>query len=257
MQLSLLAGVLWAAGFIELAALLTVLLVRGRWRTFPVFTAWIGFQIVREILLYCIYGFGSHTAYSITYWSAAVIDLVLQITIVFELARIVLKPTGTWVRDARNMFLLLAAAGTLVAAGAAYGVNPTIPSHLSDWIEKGTLFAAMLIVQLFAAMCVASTRLGLVWRHHVMSIATGWAGWEIVGLFEEAAYSYLGANWHGLVLDEIRIIAFQAATIYWVINLWLPEPETRKLSPEMQSYLLALQKQVQVGIQNIGSLDRR
>jgi hypothetical protein len=257
MQLSLLAGVLWAAGFIELAVLLTVVLIRGRWRTFPVFTAWMGFQVVREILLYCIYDFGSHASYAIAYWSTAVIDLGLQITIVFELARIVLKPTGTWVRDARKTFLFLAGAGSLVAVMAAYGVNPAAPKNLSDWIEKGNLFAAMLNAQLFSAMCFASTRLGLVWRHHVMSIATGWAGWAIAGLFVEAAYSYLGANWHGLVLDQVRIVTFQAATIYWVINLWLQEPETRTLSPEMQSYLLALQKQVQVGIQNIGSLDRR
>jgi hypothetical protein len=256
MQLSLLARFLWAAGFLELAALMTVLLVRERWRTFPVFTAWVGFHVVKEILLYCVYDFGSHAAYATAYWSAAVIDLILQITIIFELARIILKPTGTWVRDARKMFLLLGLAGTLIAMGAAYGVSPTIPIRLSDWIAKGCLFAAMLNVQLFAAMCVASTRLGLVWHHHVMRIVTGWAWFEIVGLFAEAAYSYLGANWHGVVLDQVRIVAYETATIYWIINLWLPEPETRKLSPEMQSYLLALQKHVQVGLQSVSSLDR-
>jgi hypothetical protein len=248
---------LWAAGFAELVALFVVLLVRRRWKVFPVFTGWIGFQILREVLLYCVFRYGSRAFYAVTYWSAVLIDLGMQIAIVFELASSVLKPTGTWVRDARKMFLVLAAVGTLVAAGAASGVNPVMPSTLDDWIEKGLLFAAMLNVQLFLAMALSSTRLGLVWRHHVMGIATGWALWAVVGLFVEAASSYFGASWHGLVLDQLRIIAYQGATIYWAVNLWLPEPESRTLSPEMQSYLSGLQRHLKLGVQGVGSLDRR
>ena len=161
MQLSLAAQVLWAAGLLEIAALFFVLLIRERWRTFPVFTSWIGFQVLRAIVFYPIYRYGDHAIYALVYWSTAAIDLVLQIAIVFELARIVLKPTGTWVQDARRMFLIFAAAGTLIAAAAAYGVNPKVPDGLGDWIDKGSLFAAMLNAQLFAAMAFASTRLGL------------------------------------------------------------------------------------------------
>ena len=243
MQLSLLTRVLWAAGFVELAALFLVLVVRRRWRSLPCFTSYIAFQLIETILLYTIHQAGNRTAYFWAYWGSAVIDLSLQISVVFELGRIVLKPRGTWVRDARKMFLLLAAAGTLVAAAVTYGVNPVVPNSLNNWIEKGNLFAAMLNAQLFAAMAFASTRLGLAWRHHVMGIATGWALWAVVGLFVEAAYSYFGANWHGVVLDQVRIAIYQIATIYWAINLWLPEPEHRKLSAEMQSYLSGLQRQ--------------
>jgi hypothetical protein len=257
MQLSLLARVLWAAGFVELAALLVVLVVRRRWRNFPCFTAYVAFQVLETILLYTIHQFGNRSAYFWAYWGCAVVDLSLQISVVFELARIVLKPTGRWVSDARKMFLLLGLVGTLVAAAVAYGVNPTVPDSLDNWIEKGNLFAAMLNAQLFAAMAFASTRLGLAWRHHVMGIATGWALWAVIGMFMEAAYSYLGASWHGVVLDQVRIVAYQIATTYWAINLWLPEPERRRLSGEMQSYLSGLHKQTQLGIQSVSKLDRR
>src|ERR1700753_416495 len=130
MQLSLLARVLWAAGFVELVALFLVLIVRRRWRSFPCFTSYIAFQLLETILLYTIHQSGNRTAYFWTYWGSAVIDLSLQISVVFELARIVVKPTGTWIRDARRMFLLLAAVGALVAAAVAYGVNPVVPSSL-------------------------------------------------------------------------------------------------------------------------------
>jgi hypothetical protein len=258
MQLSLAAQILWATGFLELAALFLVLLLRRRWRAFPIFTSWIGFQVFRAIVLYFLYRYASHSVYALFYWCAVTIDLAMQIAIVFELARIVLKPTGTWVLNAKKTFLLLITAGTLIAAAAAWGVHPKAPNDMGDWIDKGNLFAAMLNAQMFAAMAFASTRLGLAWRHHVMAIATGWAIWAVVGLFVEAAQSYFGPDWRGVPLDEIRILAYQTATIYWTINLWLPEPAHRKLSAEMQSYLSGLQQQAQLGVRAISSnLDRR
>jgi hypothetical protein len=257
MQLSLVARILWAAGFIELAALLIVLLGKGRWRMFPIFSLWIGFQVLRAVTFYPLYRHASHEVYARVYWSTAGLDLVLQIAIVFELARIVLKPTGTWVSDARRMFLLLVCVGTAIAAGASYGIAPKVPNNLGGWIDKGSLFAAMLNAQLFAAMTLASTRLGLAWRHHVMSISSGWALWAVVGLFVEAAHSYLGPDWHGVELDQIRILSYQAATIFWTINLWLPEPERRTLSAEMQAYLAGIHQQAQLGVSAMSRLDRR
>jgi hypothetical protein len=257
MQLSLATKILWAAGFIELAALFFMLLLRGRWRTFPIFTGWIGFQVLRTILLYTTWHSGSHTVYVLIYWAACLLDLGFQIAIVFELARVVLKPTGTWVQDARKTFLLLVVVGILIAVVAAYAVSPTLPKDLNDWIEKGNLFAAMLNAQLFAAMALASTRLGLAWRNHVMAISTGWALWAVVGLFVEAAYSYFGPSWHSIPLDRIRVITYQLATIYWTINLWLPEPAHRTLSPEMQTYLSGLQQQAQSGLRALSNFDPR
>lgn len=257
MELSLSARVLWAAGFCELLLLVLVLIVRGRWRTFPFFSAYICFQTIETIGLYSIHRFGGAQVYFWAFWIGAIVDLGLQIAVVFELAKSVLKPTGTWVRDAHRMFLLLGLAGAIIAAAITYGVNPTVPDSLDNWIEKGNLFAALLNVQLFVAMGLASTRLGLAWRHHVMGIATGWAIWAVVGLFVEAAYSYFGTNWRGVALDDVRIVAYQIATIYWMINLWLPEPETRTLSSEMQSYLIGLHQHVKLGSQGVSSIQRR
>jgi hypothetical protein len=58
MQLTLLAQVLWATGFCELVALLLVLIVRRRWQNFPVFTAYITFQVVEAVALYGIHQWG-------------------------------------------------------------------------------------------------------------------------------------------------------------------------------------------------------
>jgi hypothetical protein len=258
MHLSLLAKVLWAETFCAQFTLLLVLIVRKRWVFFRFFTAWIAFLVLVSIAGFLIvYTHFSARTYKAFYWGSQILDFTLQACVVFEMARIVLKPTGTWVRDAFKTFLSLAIAGVLIAVVLSYIAKPHSPTSLDAWIERGNLFSAMLSLELFVAVAAASTNLGLVWRNHVMGLATGWFIWAIVDFFVEGAYSYLGPYWHGIALDQIRIIALQLVTIYWAIIFWLPEPERRTLSPEMQAYLSALRSQVQLSARRASSLNQR
>lgn len=193
--------------------------------------------------------------YKLFYWGSETFDLALQVCVVFEMARIVLKPTGNWVRDALKTFLSLSVAGIFFAIILSYIAKPHSPTSLDAWIERGSLFSAMLSLELFIAMAATSTNLGLVWRNHVMGLATGWSVWAIVDFFVEGAYSYLGPHWHGIALDQIRIVALQLVTIYWAIIFWLPEPKERTLSPEMQKYLISLHHDVQLSARRASSLN--
>jgi hypothetical protein len=255
-HLSLTAQILWAAGFIEHAALLTVLLMRGRWKAFPVFTAWIGFSTFRTILLVALYKFSTPAMYGRVYWNAAFLDLALQLGVIFELARVVLKPTGTWVHDAKKMFWLYGSIGAVAAAAIAYGIHPSAPTTLDFWIEKGNLFAGMLTLELFAVMLFASAHLGLVGSSHVMRLAQGWTIWAVAGLIAEGAYSRFGPGKLGNTLDYLRTGTYFAVTIYWIITLWRPEPERRTLSPEMQAYLQSLHTQLQSELKHVSSIER-
>ncbi|HYK36419.1 hypothetical protein [Alloacidobacterium sp.] len=260
MGLTLTAQVLWAAGFLEHAALLFVLLVRRRWRIFPVFTALIGFNTFRTILLallLVIYKSPSSDQYAFAYWGASFVDLALQIGIIYELARVVLKPTGTWVLDAKRQFLIYGIIGAVIAAAIAYGINPSSPTTRDFWIEKGELFSAMLTLELFAAMLFASSRLGLVGSSHVMRLGQGWATWAIVALLAEGIYSHFGPDWHNDLPDTVRILVYQAVTIYWIVTLWRPEPKHRTLSADMQAYLDSLHVQLQSELKHVGSIGKQ
>jgi hypothetical protein len=255
MDVSSLEQALWAASFVGHAVLLLVLIVKGRWKTFPVFTSLISFNIFRDIILFLIYRHGSEALYANVYWSAAVLDLALQVGLVFEMARIVLKPTGTWVRDAWRSFLFFGAVGAAVAAALAFAVSPTAPTSFAMWISKGRLFATLLICELFASMMFASSRLGLVWRNHVMGLGQGLTAWAIAILFADAAHSYFGPAWYADTLAHARVIIYLAATIYWTITFWLSEPKSRTLSHEMQDYLSGLQKQAAFSLRGVSSSD--
>jgi hypothetical protein len=143
--------------------------------------------------------------------------------------------------------------GAAFAVLIAYVINPSSDGSLEFWIEKGNLFSAMLTVELFVSMAFASTQLGLVWTSHVMRIGQGWAVWAVVALFIEGAYSHFGPNWHGVVLDNIRILTYEGVTIFWIITLWRSEPKRRTLSPEMQSYLDSLHSQLQIELRSVSN----
>ena len=246
---------MWAAGFLGHVALLLVLLVRGRWRTFPIFTALIGFNVFRTILLFFIYKYADTGTYAVVYWIASYLDLALQVGIVYEMARVVLKPTGSWVRDAKKTFLLLGLAGAIIAVAIAYTMHPSSSDPFELWQERGNLFSVMLTLELFVSMALVSNQLGLVWGNHVMRLGQGWAIWALVDLIAEGALSHFGedSKWHGLTWDNIRILTYILVTIYWTVTMWIPEPKRRTLSPEMQNYLQNLHEQLQAELQSVSS----
>jgi len=133
-NVTLTAKLLWAAGFIEHAALLFVLIRCGRWRTFPIFTTLIGYNALRTILLVSLWKTDHISGYSRVYDVGTFLDLAFQLGVILELARVVLKPAGTWVRDAGKRFVLYGIAGAAVAAGIAYAISPSVETSIDFWL---------------------------------------------------------------------------------------------------------------------------
>jgi hypothetical protein len=253
MNLTRLDDILWAASFVGHAALLFVLLWRGRWRTFPIFSLMIGYQIIVTISLFLTYRYGTRHGYTVGYWTAAAADFFFQLAIIFEMARQVLRPTGTWVRDARKSFLGWSALGVLVALGMAFSVKPTASSTLSLLEIRSILFTSLLTCEVFLAMIFAANRLGLPWRSHVMALGQGLTVWSLVAMLGTAAHLALGWNRHFLVLDHVRIFIYLAALAFWMVTFWLPERERTPLSPEMNDYLVALHGRVQYDLERLAA----
>jgi hypothetical protein len=251
MNLSRWDGILWAASFAGHVALLCVLLVRGRWRTFPVFTTLIGFDTLLTIILFRLYASGSQGWYSKIYWTTAVVDFALQVGVVLEIARLVLRPTGTWVRDARRQFIFWSVLGVALAALLAWGVSPPGLPAKAVWEVRGSLFTSLVTCELVLAMAMASTRLGLGWRSHVMALGQGLAVWSLAAVAADSIQSYVGAAEQFNTLDHVRIFVYCAALVYWIVQFWIPEPARRPISPEMRNYILALHRKVKYDLDNV------
>jgi len=252
MNISWLSGALWAASFAENAALLLVLLLRRRWTRFRFFSALVAFNVIRTIVLYTTYRLYA-ALYGPIYWTATAIDLVLQVTVVLELLRIVLRPAGIWAADAERRFRVMAIGGFVAAVALSFAIHHRVPHGLGEWTEQGELFSVSLAVVLLVAMAASTTALGLIWRRHVAALAVGWAIWNFTNFFVEGAYSYFGPDWHGFDLDNVRIVIYELVTIYWIIMFWLPEPAWGTLSAEQQECLSGLQKTAAGQVQILSS----
>ena len=255
MKVSLLDNALWAASFIGNIVLFLILLFRGRWRQFPVFTILIGYYALEAIALFFVYRHGEFHLYLLTYWFTFALDILLQIALILDVARIVLRPTGTWVQDARLGFFVWGLIGAFVAMGLTFAVHPSTPRSIDAWGIRAYLFTSLLFCELFLAMMLAAQRLGLVWRNHVMGLGQGLTAWVLVSAMVDVAHSYYGSAQHNdfNTLEHIRTLAYIGAVIYWIITFSLPEPERRPLSEEMQKYLVALHAKVQYDSNQVSS----
>jgi hypothetical protein len=251
MKFSLVDNLGWAAAFSATSLLLAVILVRGRWRQFPALTALICFDVTRTITLFLLYQSHAFAWYAHVYWWALIPDFSLQMAVVIEIARIVLRPTGTWVRDARSQVVMGGSAGIVVAALMAWWVSPPAHTALRAWQIRGNLFTSLVICELFVVVSVTANRLGLGWRHHVMAIGEGLTAWSGITLLNNALQSYLGQGTLFRLLDDLRGNSFTLAMVWIAIQLWLPEPERRPIAPELQRYILALHQRVAYDLRRI------
>ena len=247
MSLTFLDELLWAVGFLLNAALLSVLLGKGRYRVLPWFTTWIGFGILFTVVLFAAQRFGSRHLYTICYWAGAVLDVALQIAVVIEMGRLVLKRSGRWVEGAKGRFLVMAACGTALAAALAWAVKPYAPTALDLWTIRGNLFTAMLICLLFTAVVAASQQFGLGWRTHVMQEGYGLTVWALTGFIVETLHGYFGAVRHFSSLEHTRMMVWFGSLLYWTVLFWLPESSRSSPTPVQKKQYRGLQKELQFG----------
>lgn len=233
----------WLAGFLSSILLLIVLVIRGRWKTFPVFTTYIGSQILFSATMYGIYRNGTHAMYARIYWSGAAIDFALQLCLLFEIARNVLKPTGTWVQEARVFFVVLAVAGFALAAMLTSFARPDSPSRLAIWEFRGNLFTSLLTCELYLALLITSNFLGLVWRNHTMGLGLGLSSWAFITVSVNISH-LAGSYSYAKALDHVKVITYTFVLLYWIYTFWRDEPQRRELPPGMKKYLLAVHQSV-------------
>jgi hypothetical protein len=251
MHFSLFANVNWAAGFVLNLVLIVVLVGRGRWQKFPVFTAWMVFLLLRTILLFEVSRHGSRNLYASVWVTGTWIEFFLQLAVVLEIARIVLRPTGTWARDARSQFILAGLAGVAVAALVAWLVSPPAWSALYAWQMRGDLFTSLVICELFVVMTMTATRLGLGWRNHVMAVGQGLTAWSTIVVVKAALQSFLGTQRYYVQLEDVRSVTYMVAVCWMILQLWRDEPERRPIAPDLHEYILALHRRVEYDLRRL------
>jgi len=246
-NLSLLATVLWAAGFVLNAALVFVLLYKRRYRTVPWFTAWIASDCLYTVVLFFAYRFASKHLYAVLYWSTSFLDVLLQIGVILEIAAIVLRRSGRWVEGARLRLSVMGAIAPLVAFCMAWFMTPAAETSLDGWAARASLFTTILICLLMSGVMTVSQQLGLGWKSHVMRESYGLILWTLIAFATDTLHAYWRTMGHFSILENIRIAGFQASLIYWAVAFWLPELEPTSITLETISRLEVLKSRLDYG----------
>jgi hypothetical protein len=246
----------WAAGFLENVALLFVLCYRRRAKGFPFFTSLITLSVVRAIVLYFVLNYGTKESYFYAYWSLAILDMVLQFCIVYEIASRVFRPLGVWAHDVRSSFFLLVSLSVTVALALTWLASPPARTWMQVVVTEGSLFSAALMSELFVAMMALSISARLPWKTHVAKIAQGLGVYSLISVLIETGHSYFGVGRDApayIVLSQVRIATYLGCAAYWIIMLWRDEPPSREMTEEMRVKLFSLQRSVAYDLHELRS----
>lgn len=231
----------WAVGFAALVILAGVMVIRRRVRAFPFFTALVAFDALQSIVLPLLST--RPWLYDRAYWGGAIVDFVLQMVVVVEIARNVFKPFGRWAAGARTFWISVSSLCLVLALGLAILADPETPGSTWTWVIRGDFFAIMLTCMVSVAVLVTARRYGLSWRNHVMGLAQGWTFWAFITFVVETCHSYWGYSANYLPLFYISALSGVAAQAYWVVVLWRDEPN-RAMSPELHQILIERQREL-------------
>lgn len=259
MQLSGLDLFFWAIGLIEHALLLHVLWIRRRIPQFPFFTALITADIIRTTALYVVLRFGTRHEYFSTFWSLGIVDVALQLAVVYELGSHVFRPLGAWAPDVQHTAFWLVSGSIAVAAGITWLAAPATRNWRQIVIIRGAFFSSALMSELFVAMVALSVMVGLPWNTHVARIAQGLGAYSILCILIDAGQSLFGVAHNTqtyATLSHIRIAAYLSCVCYWIVTLWRDSPRPRQMPDEMRRQLSALQQRVAYDLHRLGGWRR-
>jgi hypothetical protein len=234
----------WAAGLGAHLALLTVLLIRRRYRDFPIFTTFILVNILRTLALYFVGVRGSRATYFYTFWSLGILDTMLQISVIYEMYAITFRPAGVWASDVKEAIQGLAAVTIVVAAALTWLAAPPVRLWVQVVVIRGNFFSSACMSALFVGMIALSVKTGRPWKTHVARISQGFGIYSMLDLLVEAGHSYFGVLRDVrtyTALSHVRMIAYLGCVGFWTVMLWRDAPVLRRMPEHMLDLLTRLQ----------------
>ncbi len=257
MQLTGVDRLFWVLSFLGNCGLLAVLLSRRKLSVLPIFTLLIATNIARTIILFFTLRYGSADQYFYTYWILAFVDTLLQLALAYELATHVFQPLGAWAPDVRKSLMTLIFLSLLAAGGLTWLAVPPTETFRLAVVIRGDFFSSALMTELFVVMIALSVTFGLPWRSHVSRIAQGYGVFCLVGIITDAAHGYFGSSKGSAaykLISHIQIGLYLFCLLYWIITLSMKEPEPRKLPPQLQIELRALQHRASLVLSHLRTM---
>jgi hypothetical protein len=217
MSLATLIHSVWFLGLFLQALLISVLLLKKTWRTFPVFTCYTAFSLLESLVGYAV--FKNRTLYHITYDIGESVLMILGLALVREVFIYLFSAHAGLRKVATLLFRVVVVILVLLAAGAVLYARGPISRSMLMVEECAKIVEVGLIMLLF----LFSTAFGLRWRQHVFGVALGLGMTTVGSLLAVTIVPHVSDFAMVLRLDLAHVVVFDLAVLVWMGYLIAPE----------------------------------
>lgn len=212
---------LWVAGIALQVLLAGILLAKRAWRKYPLFTAYIFFNLCETAAALSVYRMH---AYFYTFWICEAIGIFLGLAVVREIFTNIFAPHPALRKLAILVFRVAMVALVLLACGAIYeqSVSARTIARVVMVATDGTRIVELgLIMFLF----LSSSAFGLHWRQNEFGIALGLGTCAAVELINVTLMTHLSPA-AGQTFSVVRSFSFNFSLLIWLGYLMFPERAT-------------------------------
>ncbi len=242
MTFPVLSDVLWAASAAGHLGLLFVLL----WRKLPnsrVLTLYMAFAPLESLILFLVSRHGDRHQYAVAYSLLGVLSYAFQLSMIYELARNVLRPLD----DIFNyqMVLVCVTLGALALGMFSF----VLSSHLDQrtliliWENRVSVFVSASICAGIITVFLVMNRYYLALKKHAREIAQGLFVWHYSLLVQDILHASIShrlvhlTTWY-TATDYVVELIYLAVLFYWIIAFWKNEEEQRPMPDETRAGIL-------------------
>jgi len=218
--------VLWITPHVLLGVLVVVLWKRRLYREFPVFFAYVLYEIAQFILLFALYSIpGTGKQYAYAYCATLLLSIALRFGVIDEVSKDLFRESQLLKVSARRS--LQCVTGLLLVVGVLLAVYAP-GDNSGRWIAGVSVVnrgAAMVQCGLLLALLLFSRFLGLSWRRSAFGIALGLAVLTSLDLAMFALRAAFTSEAAANFLDLLITGTYLVCVSIWIGYLLAPEVE--------------------------------
>jgi hypothetical protein len=221
-----------------------VLLRKGLARLYPIFFIYLLLNLAEDPLSLTWTGYSE--GYRRFYFVVTLLDYILQLLIVFEIGKNVLRPSK---RSLPFPVAPVAVVGALLCALVAASFSREVQAvGTVDLIQlslRVTLGLAVLKLLLFAALAGFAQVLGIGWKSHVLQLASGLAFYAGVSLLIQISSSHVPVADPSYIhqidrLMRVQTVAYISTLVFWIWAFSRNEAPRKDFTPQMQEVLVTI-----------------
>jgi hypothetical protein len=238
MSLEVLYATAFLLGWLAEVALLVILIVRRQYRTFPIFTSYIAFNVLTDIGVGLLVARSSRSLARAVAISLLPPQYFLEAMVLFEIAWHVLRPVQVSLpHRTLQIFALSLVLAILCGTLLAWHVHSNGTLIYAEIKAPLNLTVSLLRMLIFAVMAGFAQLLGIGWKNKVLQLATALSFYSAVDLIANLVQSHVGQS--GTV-DHIKAVNFLFEMCFLVWAFTTKDVRRREFSPQMEQFLVTL-----------------